>query len=110
MVTTVPVAADRARATLLAIIMLFIVGLGAGPATASFPRDEGPHGSSHEWWSYTGPLQVADASGRAHSYGFELTFFSKGARPRTHLAAGRAPSTRGFDKRATRLSLLAHAN
>ena len=41
----------------------------------TFPQDEAPHLNLTEWWYYTGHLQGADAQGKAHTYGFELTFF-----------------------------------
>jgi predicted secreted hydrolase len=40
-----------------------------------FPEDEAPHRYLTEWWYYTGHLHGADAAGRSHDYGFELTFF-----------------------------------
>lgn len=40
-----------------------------------FPQDEAPHHDLTEWWYYTGHLSARDATGRTHSYGFELTFF-----------------------------------
>ena len=39
------------------------------------PQDEAPHTDLTEWWYYTGHFQGTDASGQAHQYGFELTFF-----------------------------------
>lgn len=39
------------------------------------PNDEAPHRNLTEWWYYTGHFQGKDASGVAHDYGFELTFF-----------------------------------
>jgi predicted secreted hydrolase len=39
------------------------------------PQDEAPHTDMTEWWYYTGHLQGTDATGAAHRYGFELTFF-----------------------------------
>ncbi len=41
----------------------------------TFPQDEAPHQNLTEWWYYTGHLHGADAQGKAHTYGFELTFF-----------------------------------
>ncbi len=41
----------------------------------TFPQDEAPHHNLTEWWYYTGHLKGTDAQGRAHTYGFELTFF-----------------------------------
>lgn len=41
----------------------------------AFPQDEAPHHDLTEWWYYTGHLNGKDAKGRAHTYGFELTFF-----------------------------------
>ena len=41
----------------------------------AFPLDEAPHQDLTEWWYYTGHLKGADASGKAHTYGFELVFF-----------------------------------
>jgi predicted secreted hydrolase len=41
----------------------------------TFPQDEAPHQNLTEWWYYTGHLNGADAQGKAHTYGFELTFF-----------------------------------
>lgn len=40
-----------------------------------FPQDEAPHHDLTEWWYYTGHLRGTDATGRSHTYGFELTFF-----------------------------------
>jgi len=40
-----------------------------------FPQDEAPHHDLTEWWYYTGHLVGTDATGAAHTYGFELTFF-----------------------------------
>ncbi|GEM_PF-222767 len=40
-----------------------------------FPQDEAPHQDMTEWWYYTGHLHGTDAQGKAHTYGFELTFF-----------------------------------
>ncbi|GLV56920.1 carotenoid 1,2-hydratase [Dictyobacter sp. S3.2.2.5] len=40
-----------------------------------FPRDEGKHNDLTEWWYYTGHMQATDASGKSHTYGFELVFF-----------------------------------
>ncbi|MFI5273508.1 MAG: lipocalin-like domain-containing protein [Ktedonobacterales bacterium] len=40
-----------------------------------FPQDEAPHSNLTEWWYYTGHLHGTDATGHAHQYGFELTFF-----------------------------------
>lgn len=39
------------------------------------PQDEAPHKDLTEWWYYTGHFQGTDATGQAHTYGFELTFF-----------------------------------
>ena len=44
-------------------------------APIALPRDEAPHQDLTEWWYYTGHLSGKDAQGRAHTYGFELTFF-----------------------------------
>ncbi len=44
-------------------------------APVAFPQDEAPHHDLTEWWYYTGHLNGKDARGRAHTYGFELTFF-----------------------------------
>ena len=44
-------------------------------APVAFPQDEAPHHDLTEWWYYTGHLSGKDAQGRAHTYGFELTFF-----------------------------------
>jgi len=41
----------------------------------AFPLDEAPHQDLTEWWYYTGHLNGVDASGKAHTYGFELVFF-----------------------------------
>lgn len=41
----------------------------------TFPLDEAPHHNLTEWWYYTGHLHGTDAQGKAHVYGFELTFF-----------------------------------
>lgn len=41
----------------------------------AMPQDEAPHHDLTEWWYYTGHLRGTDAQGRAHAYGFELTFF-----------------------------------
>jgi predicted secreted hydrolase len=41
----------------------------------TFPQDEAPHHDLTEWWYYTGHMLATDASGKAHEYGFELTFF-----------------------------------
>jgi predicted secreted hydrolase len=66
----------------LAAILALVIPIGtnvssvsaASPAV-SFPRDEGPHADSHEWWYFTGHLAGTDAGGTPHSYGFELTVF-----------------------------------
>src|SRR5574340_689806 len=47
----------------------------APPPPVTFPQDEAQHHDLTEWWYYTGHLSGRDASGRAHTYGFELTFF-----------------------------------
>jgi len=50
----------------------------ATPTTLSplkLPQDEAPHTDLIEWWYYTGHLHGVDATGLAHDYGFELTFF-----------------------------------
>lgn len=39
------------------------------------PQDEAPHTDMTEWWYYTGHFNGTDATGAAHQYGFELTFF-----------------------------------
>ncbi len=54
--------------------------VGAAPTPAplppvTFPQDEAPHHDLTEWWYYTGHLHGTDSAGRAHVYGFELTFF-----------------------------------
>jgi predicted secreted hydrolase len=41
----------------------------------AFPQDEAPHRNLTEWWYYTGQFHGADAQGKAHEYGFELTVF-----------------------------------
>jgi predicted secreted hydrolase len=41
----------------------------------SFPQDEAPHRNLTEWWYYTGHFHGADAQGKTHEYGFELTVF-----------------------------------
>jgi predicted secreted hydrolase len=40
-----------------------------------FPEDEGAHHDLTEWWYYTGHFTVTEASGKLHSYGFELVIF-----------------------------------
>jgi predicted secreted hydrolase len=49
---------------------------GDAPIPIEFPRDDGPHSSSIEWWYFTGHLDT-DSSKR---YGFEYVVFR--ARPR----------------------------
>jgi predicted secreted hydrolase len=41
----------------------------------TFPQDEAPHRNLTEWWYYTGHFHGADAQGKMHEYGFELTVF-----------------------------------
>jgi predicted secreted hydrolase len=40
-----------------------------------FPDDEGAHRDLTEWWYYTGHFSATEASGKQHSYGFELVIF-----------------------------------
>jgi predicted secreted hydrolase len=40
-----------------------------------FPQDEGAHHNLTEWWYYTGHMQATDATGKQHTYGFELVIF-----------------------------------
>jgi predicted secreted hydrolase len=44
-------------------------------APIHFPQDEGAHNDLTEWWYYTGHLQGTDATGKVHTYGFELVVF-----------------------------------
>lgn len=51
-----------------------------------FPRDHGPHREfKTEWWYATGNLVdvPAEAKGREHEYGFQITFFREGIQPGT---------------------------
>lgn len=69
-----------AVAVLAALFALLGMGANVPAARAastavSLPADEAPHpSSSTEWWYFTGHLTGKDISGKAHSYGFEVTF------------------------------------
>lgn len=56
----------------------FGLGAQADDAPVEIPRDEAPHNVALEWWYYTGHLSGTDALGKAHSYGYQLTFFRSG--------------------------------
>jgi predicted secreted hydrolase len=69
-----PSHADRTRA---ATNGGFAIALA--PYTYRFPFDAGAHPAYQtEWWYYTGHVAAADG----HRYGYELTFFRFGLRPR----------------------------
>jgi predicted secreted hydrolase len=81
--------------SLISLLALLVAGCGlpgtieqkghipeAGPSPTptplppiAFPQDEAPHRNLTEWWYYTGHFHGADAQGKAHEYGFELTVF-----------------------------------
>jgi predicted secreted hydrolase len=53
--------------------------IALAPYTYRFPYDAGAHPAYQtEWWYYTGHVAAADG----HRYGYELTFFRFGLRPR----------------------------